>query len=106
MASISKPQATQGGVTEQGSEPMRQSEQSTQGVGSPITNEAYDVLTALRSKLEGLKAYRKFAKDGNEGLWKEMTEADVKCVERLVTELEGLVKDGKFRLRQPGVGRA
>ena len=30
--------------------------QQAQGVGSPISNEAYNVLTALQSKLEGLEA--------------------------------------------------
>ena len=34
---------------------------SGQSVGSPISNEAYNVLTSLQSKLEGLEAYRKYA---------------------------------------------
>ena len=93
MASITKSQTTQGGTIEQGQQ---------QGVGSPISNEAYDVLTALHSKLEGLEAYRKFSKDGNQQLWQELSDADVKCVDRLITELETLVKGNKFRMQTPG----
>ncbi len=43
-----------------------QTGRQTQGVGSPISNEAYNVLTALQSKLEGLEAYRKYAASGGE----------------------------------------
>lgn len=79
---------------------------ATEGVGSPITNEAYNVIAALHSKLEGLEAYRKFAFDGKGDLWKELTQVEVKCVSRLVDELETLVKDGKFRMVEPGRGKA
>ena len=72
------------------------------GVGSPITNEAYDVLRALSSKLEGLEAYRKYAKDGNEELWQKLTKSDVECVRALCDQLEGLVRDGKLQLTEPG----
>ena len=71
-------------------------------VGSPISNEAYDVISALQSKLEGLEAYRKYAKDGSEQVWEELTKSDVQCVGVLVDELERLVKDGKLRLNAPG----
>jgi hypothetical protein len=96
MATMDKPQVTQGGTTE------KTSIAQTPGVGSPISNEAYDVVTALHSKLEGLEAYRKFCRDGNQGLWQEMSRSDLQCVERLVTELENMVKGGKFRMREPG----
>ncbi|NUP04912.1 MAG: hypothetical protein HOW73_02505 [Polyangiaceae bacterium] len=76
------------------------------GVGSPITNEAYNVIAALHAKLEGLEAYRKFALDANPQLWKQFTESDVKCVTALCDELEKLIKDGKFRLREPGRANA
>jgi len=98
MAQMDKPQATQGGTMSSG--------QQTSGIGSPISNDAYDVLTALHSKLEGLEAYRKFAKDGNQALWQEMSDSDVKCVEKLVSELENLVKTGKFRMKTPGKANA
>lgn len=45
---------------------MNQSNQ--QGVGSPISAAAYNVLSALHSKLEGLEAYRTYAQDGNDQL--------------------------------------
>lgn len=76
------------------------------GVGSPITNEAYNVVTALQSKLEGLEAYRKYAKDGNGQIWQELTQTELQAVSRLVDELERLVKDGKFRMREPGRANA
>jgi hypothetical protein len=75
---------------------------ATESVGSPISNEAYNVLAALHSKLEGLEAYRKFAKDANEEIWQNLTKADVECVRTLVDELERLVKEEKFRINEPG----
>jgi flagellar biosynthesis chaperone FliJ len=75
---------------------------STSDVGSPISNEAYDVISALSSKLEGLEAYRKYSQNGNEDLWQQLTSTEVQGVERLVDELERLVREDKFRLRQPG----
>jgi hypothetical protein len=72
------------------------------GVGSPISNEAYDIITALHSKLEGLEAYRKYAKDGNDELWRRMTESDVACVETLCQELERVVRNGGLRMHPPG----
>jgi hypothetical protein len=74
------------------------------GIGSPISNEAYNILSALHNKLEGLEAYRKYSRDGDREIWKEMSDADVKCVERLVDELERLVRDGKLRMSAAGGG--
>ena len=76
--------------------------QQGQGVGSPISNEAYNVLTALHSKLEGLEAYRKYSQDANQQLWQQLSGQDVQAVETLVGELERLVREGKFRMGQPG----
>ncbi len=73
-----------------------------EGVGSPISNEAYDVIAALHSKLEGLEAYRKYAKDQNPELWRELTQLEVQAVDKLVDQLECMVKDGKFRIQEPG----
>jgi hypothetical protein len=86
----------QGGVQDQGST----------SIGSPITNEAYNVITALQAKLEGLEAYRKYAKDGQTQIWQTLTQTDVKTVGILIDELERLVKDGKLRMREPGKGNA
>lgn len=76
--------------------------QHRQGVGSPISNEAYNVLSALHSKLEGLEAYRKYSQDGNDQLWQRFSQADTQAVETLVGELERLMRDNQFRMRTPG----
>jgi hypothetical protein len=76
--------------------------QRRQDVGSPISNDAYNVISALHSKLEGLEAYRKYAQDGNDRLWQQLSQQDNQTVETLVTELERLVRDGQFRLKTPG----
>lgn len=69
-------------------------------IGSPISNEAYNVITALQAKLEGLDAYRKYAEDSSVQIWRELAQADRRVVSRLVEELEQLVQSGKFRLRE------
>ena len=74
----------------------------SQGVGSPISNEAYNVISALASVLEGLEAYRKYAGDGNQQVWQQAGQHGVQTVEVLVTELERLVREGKLRMGQPG----
>ena len=78
---------------------------SSQGVGSPISNEAYNVISALQAKLEGLEAYRKYQADGNQQIWQELTQQDTQSVQRLVQELERLVQEGRFRMQQPGQAR-
>ena len=73
----------------------------SQGVGSPISNEAYNIISALHSKLEGLEAYRKYQQDGGQ-VWQQLSQQDNQAVETLIGELERLVKDGKLRMSQPG----
>jgi hypothetical protein len=77
-------------------------QQSNQGfgqaVGSPITNEAYNLITALQSKLEGLEAYRKYAKDGDQELWAKLTQSETESVGILVEQLEQMVSEGRFRM--------
>ncbi len=80
----------------------QQSGQQAQGIGSPISNDAYNVVSALHCKLEGLEAYRKYSNDANSQLWQQLTRVEVEAVGRLVDELERLVKDGKFRMKEPG----
>ena len=72
------------------------------GVGSPISNEAYNVITALQAKLEGMEAYRKYAKDCDAQLWHELTQNEMNAVGKLVEKLEELVKTGTFRMKEPG----
>ena len=76
--------------------------QTGASIGSPISNEAYDVISALHEKLEGLEAYRKYAKDGLPQVWQQLTKLDVEAVGTLCTELERIVKEGKLRLQTPG----
>jgi hypothetical protein len=75
---------------------------TTQAVGSPISNETYNVITALQSKLEGLEAYRKYAQSGNSQLWQQLTQADMQAVQLLTQELERLAQSGGLKIRQPG----
>ena len=81
---------------------MADANAAQQGVGSPISNEAYNVLSALHSKLEGLEAYRKYSQDGDARIWQQLSQQDTQAVETLVQELERLVQQGKFRMGQPG----
>lgn len=88
---------------QQGNVQGREAGRSGQGsVGSPISNEAYNVIHALASKLEGLEAYRKYAKDGGAEIWQQLTQIEVEGVKKLVDELEQIVKDGKLRMKEPG----
>jgi len=74
-----------------------------QGIGSPISNAAYNVLSALHSKLEGLEAYRKYSQDGNDQqLWQQLSQQDNQAVETLIAELERLVREDQFRMQTPG----
>jgi hypothetical protein len=67
------------------------------GVGSPVTNDAYNVIACLHEKLQGLEAMRKFSKDADEHVWKKIGQLDLQAVDVLLGELERLVKDGKLR---------
>ena len=57
------------------------------------------MLTALQSKLEGLAAYRTYARSGDNRLWQQLGQQDAQAVELLVGELERLVREGKLRVR-------
>jgi len=83
---------------------MQQQQRQGHGdLGSPISNDAYNVIAALHEKLQGLEAYRKFAKDGDQHIWQQLSQVEHQSVGLLCDELERLVKDGKFRMQQ-GVG--
>ena len=76
---------------------------TTQAIGSPISNEAYNVIAALQAKLEGLEAYRKYAQsDSNQQLWQQLTQLDTQAVNLLVDQLEKLAQNRQLRPRQPG----
>ena len=82
---------------------MQTAAHTAQGIGSPMSNEAYNVISALQAKLEGLEAYRKYAQsDGNQQLWQQLTSLDTQAVNMLVDQLEQLAQKGQLRTRQPG----
>ncbi len=73
------------------------------GVGSPISNSAYNVITALQAKLEGMEAYRKYEQSGgNSQIWRQLNQLDAQAVSLLSQELERLVQQGELRMREPG----
>ncbi len=77
--------------------------QGMQGIGSPVSNEVYDVICVLHNKLEALEAYRRYAQDGgNPQLWQYLSQADTQATQYLMQELERIVQTGQHRLRQPG----
>jgi hypothetical protein len=67
------------------------------GIGSPISNEAYNVIACLHEKLQGLEAMRKFSKDADQETWKRISQLDMQAVDILLGQLEQLVRDGKLR---------
>jgi hypothetical protein len=76
---------------------------TTQGIGSPISNPAYNVISALQAKLEGLEAFRKYAQsDNNQQLWQQLTQLDVQAVQLLTTQLERMAQQGELRMHEPG----
>ncbi len=82
-----------------------QTMQQTQGVGSPISNEAYNVISALQAKLEGMEAYRKYQQNGGSQIWQQLTQWDTQAVQLLSQELEKMVQQGKLRPGTPGQTR-
>lgn len=91
-----------GNVNQQQGNQGQQGTQQGSSVGSPISNEAYNVISALASKLEGLEAYRKYSKDGQNQVWQKLTQVEMQGVSTLVDELERIVKEGKLRMQTPG----
>lgn len=87
---------------QRGGSVQRETGGASQGVGSPISNEAYNIISALHAKLEGLEAYRKYAKDATTEIWRDLTQIEMQGVERLVSQLEHIVAEGKLRLQPPG----
>jgi len=72
------------------------SRQVAEGTGSPISHDAYNVISALHAKYEGLEAYRKYSWDGDQRIWKELRERDDEAVRLLCDELEKLAREGRL----------
>ena len=82
---------------------MSSSSTGAQAIGSPISNPAYNVISALQAKLEGLEAYRKYAQsDGNQQLWQQLTQLDTQAVQLLTSQLEQMAQNGQLRMNAPG----
>ncbi len=64
-----------------------------------VDNEVYNLLMATASKLEGLAAYDKYARDGqaNDPLWRELRQQDEQAVRRLLQQLEQFAQQGKLK---------
>ncbi len=77
---------------------MSNEPQSTaQGMGSPVSDEAYDVISALHNKLEALEAYEIYAEDGNADIWQQLSQMDQQAAMVLIHQLEDMVRDGRLR---------
>ena len=66
-----------------------------------VDNEVYNLLMATASKLEGLAAYDKYARDGqaNDPLWRELRQQDEQAVRRLLQQLEQFAQQGKLKAK-------
>ncbi|MDB4969094.1 MAG: hypothetical protein JWN44_4783 [Myxococcales bacterium] len=84
-------------ATQQQNEGGKEQKVSGGDLGSPVSNDAYNIIAALHEKLEGLEAMRKYGKDGDVQIWKQISDLDRQAVQLLADQLEQLVKDGKFR---------
>jgi hypothetical protein len=73
-----------------------------QNIGSPISNQAYNVISALHAKLEGLEVYQRYQQDGQRQLWHQLSQQDQEAVALLAQELERLIQEGQFHVETPG----
>ena len=65
-----------------------------------VSNEVYNVLTTLSSKLEGLAAYQKYERDsGNAQLWQQLRQQDEQAAKQLLQQLERFAQEGKLKAR-------
>ncbi len=77
------------------------------GIGSPVSNDVYNIIAALHNKLEGLEAYRKFAQDqgSNPQIWQQLAQLDQQCVQLLLQEINRYGQSGRLTMQgQPQVG--
>jgi len=72
--------------------------------GTVLSDVNFDLLTLLQSKLEALAAYEVYMEDCEEAgdddrrqLFEELKRQDEQHADRLRSELERLVREGKFR---------
>jgi hypothetical protein len=65
-----------------------------------VSNEVYDVISTLHTKLEGIVAYQKYAKDGsaNDQIWQQLKQQDEEAVRVLMQQLDQFAQQGKLRI--------
>ena len=63
-----------------------------------LDNEVYNLLTVTASKLEGLAAYNKYDKDGQENrqVWQQLRRQDEQAVRQLLEQLNRFAQQGKL----------
>ena len=63
-----------------------------------VDNEVYDLLKSVSSKLEGLAAYNKYDKDGQENrqVWQQLRQQDEQAVRQLLEQLNRFAQQGKL----------
>ena len=66
-----------------------------------VDNEVYDLLKSVSSKLEGLAAYNKYDKDGQENrqLWQQLRQQDELAVRQLLEQLNRFAQQGKLKAK-------
>ena len=68
-------------------------------MSSPVSDDAYNVITVLQSKLEAIEVYREFSQDGHMDLWRQLAEQDMHTIDMLLDQLEQMVQRGELRSR-------
>jgi len=65
-----------------------------------VSNEVYNVLTTLSTKLEGLAAYNQYEQDrANAQMWQQLRQQDEQAVRQLLQQLERFAQEGKLKAR-------
>ena len=66
-----------------------------------VDNEVYNLLQAAASKLEGLAAYNKYERDGQQTaqLWQQLRQQDEQAVRQLLQQIEQFAQQGRLKPR-------
>lgn len=82
-------------------------QQQFQGQGMyPVSNEDYDLVSALASELQGLEKFQKYAQDAKGGkFWQDALKLKQQLAELFTHELAEHAKEGHFGTGQHREGR-
>ena len=66
-----------------------------------VDNEVYNLLQAAASKLEGLAAYNKYERDGQQTaqFWQQLRQQDEQAVRQLLQQIEQFAQQGRLKPR-------